>query len=88
MTPDGQSEQGTASSATIDEALGKAVAAIEAAGCEDPRGDAEALVAFVLGEDDELSPEASEKLDGLVVDAVVQKPAEAFALFRACEATA
>jgi DNA-binding NarL/FixJ family response regulator len=29
-----------------------------------------------------------ERLDGLVVDAVIQKPAEASALFEACEATA
>jgi release factor glutamine methyltransferase len=44
---DGQSEVG--STVTVAEAVEKAEAAIAAAGCDEPRGDAEALVADALG---------------------------------------
>jgi release factor glutamine methyltransferase len=74
LTPDGQSEQGTASSATIDEAVQKAAAAIEAAGCEDPGGDAKALVGFVLGDETEASPEAAAKIDALVARRAEHEP--------------
>ena len=47
MTADGQSEAG--STVTVAEAVEKAEAAIAAAGCDEPRGDAEALVADALG---------------------------------------
>lgn len=47
MTADGQSEVG--STVTVAEAVDKAEAAIAAAGCDEPRGDAEALVADALG---------------------------------------
>jgi release factor glutamine methyltransferase len=47
VTADGQSEVG--STVTVAEAVEKAEAAIAAAGCDEPRGDAEALVADVLG---------------------------------------
>jgi release factor glutamine methyltransferase len=47
VTTDGQSEVG--STVTVSEAVEKAEAAIAAAGCDEPRGDAEALVADALG---------------------------------------
>src|SRR4051812_15316336 len=47
VTADGQSEVG--STVTVAEAVEKAEAAIAAAGCDEPRGDAEALVANALG---------------------------------------
>jgi release factor glutamine methyltransferase len=49
VTADGQSEVG--STVTVAEAVEKAEAAIAAAGCDEPRGDAEALVADALGID-------------------------------------
>jgi release factor glutamine methyltransferase len=49
VTADGQSEVG--STVTVAEAVEKAEAAIAAAGCDKPRGDAEALVADALGVD-------------------------------------
>jgi release factor glutamine methyltransferase len=47
VTTDGQSDAG--STVTVSEAVEKAEAAIAAAGCDEPRGDAEALVADALG---------------------------------------
>ncbi len=47
MTADGQSEVG--STQTVSEAVEKAQATISAAGCDEPRADAEALVADALG---------------------------------------
>jgi release factor glutamine methyltransferase len=69
-----------ASVATIGAALDRAAASIEAAGCEDPRGDAEALVADVLGVDrEELSRSGSGEISPNVVaaiDAAVARRAE------------
>src|SRR4051794_1031017 len=47
VTADGQSEAGA--TVTVAEAVEKAEAAIAAAGCHGPRGDAQALVANALG---------------------------------------
>jgi len=59
VTADGQSEAG--STVTVSEAVEKAEAAIAAAGCDEPRGDAEALVADALGvEVEQLSNGAGE----------------------------
>jgi release factor glutamine methyltransferase len=60
---------------TVQEAVEKAEAAIAAAGCDEPRTDAEALVAHVLGIDvadlsqdgsGELSPELASEIEGRV----------------------
>jgi release factor glutamine methyltransferase len=61
VTADGQGDIG--STKTVGEAVERAEAAIAAAGCEQPRGDAEALVADALGVDvEELSRDGSGEL--------------------------
>jgi release factor glutamine methyltransferase len=61
VTADGQNEVG--STVTVAEAVEKAEAAISAAGCDEPRSDAEALVADALGvEVGELSDNGSGEL--------------------------
>jgi release factor glutamine methyltransferase len=72
VTADGQSEVG--STVTVGEAVEKAEAAIAAAGCDEPRGDAEALVAHALGVDvadlsedgsAELTPELASEIESM-----------------------
>lgn len=74
MTADGQNEVG--STVTVAEAVEKAEAAISAAGCEEPRGDAEALVADALGVDvDQLSANGAGELPGDVAAELEQRVA-------------
>ena len=81
MTADGQSEM--ESTTTVREAVEKAAEAIAAAGCDEPRADAEALVADVLGigvEDlsqdgaGELSAELAAELEQRVVRRAGHEP--------------
>ena len=66
MTADGQSDGGT-----IRDAVERATEAIAAAGCEEPRADAEALVAFALGIDaEELSLDGAGELTPEVASAI------------------
>ncbi len=81
MTADGQSGDG--STRTVREAVDSAEAAIAAAGCERPRGDAEALVADALGigveelsQDGagELSPELAAEVESRVARRAEHEP--------------
>ena len=67
MTPEGQS------GATVAETVDRAEAAIAAAGCDEPRTDAEALIAHAMGVDDlslngsgELTPELVARIEEMV----------------------
>ena len=74
MTADGQSEVG--STVTVAEAIEKAEAAIAAAGCDEPRGDAEALVAQALGiEVAEISQNGAGELSSEQASGVEEKAA-------------
>jgi release factor glutamine methyltransferase len=80
VTADGQTE-GATSTSTVGGALEKAAGAIEAAGCDEPRGDAEALVADALGveaaaldADAELSPEQAAEVESRVARRVEHEP--------------
>jgi release factor glutamine methyltransferase len=80
VTADGQTE-GATSTSTVGGALEKAAGAIEAAGCDEPRGDAEALVADALGVevdaldgDAELSPERAAEVESRVARRVEHEP--------------
>ena len=74
MTADGQSEVG--STVTVAEAVEKAEAAIAAAGCDEPRGDAEALVADALGVDvEQLSDDGAGELPAEVAAELEQRVA-------------
>jgi release factor glutamine methyltransferase len=69
VTADGQSE--VESRTTVAEAVEKAAEAIAAAGCDEPRSDAEALVAAAMGIDvSELSADGSGELDAEVAAAI------------------
>lgn len=81
MTADGQSEVG--SKQTVREAVEKAEATIADAGCDEPRSDAEALVAFALEVDvddlsvdgpDELSPEQAARVEALAARRAEHEP--------------
>jgi release factor glutamine methyltransferase len=80
VTADGQSEVG--STVTVEEAVEKAEAAIAAAGCDEPRGDAEALVADALGVEveqlsngtGELPPEVAAELEQRVARRAEHEP--------------
>jgi release factor glutamine methyltransferase len=81
VTADGQSEVGSV--ATVGDAVQKAEAAIAAAGCDEPRADAEALVADVLGIDvaelsedgsGELSPELAAEIESRVARRADHEP--------------
>jgi release factor glutamine methyltransferase len=81
VTADGQSEVG--SKQTVREAVEKAEATIAAAGCDEPRSDAEALVAFALEVDiddlsvdgpGELSPEVAARIEGLAARRAEHEP--------------
>ena len=62
---------GGSAAATVNELLERAAATIEAAGCEEPRADAEALVANVLGIGvDELSRDGAGEASPQVVEAI------------------
>jgi release factor glutamine methyltransferase len=66
LTADGQSDGGT-----IRDAVERAAETIAAAGCDEPRADAEALVAFALGVDvEELSQDGSGELTPEVASAI------------------
>ena len=66
MTADGQSDGGT-----IRDAVERATETISAAGCEEPRADSEALIAFALGIDaEELSLDGAGELTPEVASAI------------------